>query len=144
MAEFDFGPLLAQVPSEELLAELRRRLGTLLGEGLAGTGPVVLNGATGREGTAPGQIRSDEFFRLSNPEAIRKFLAIMKRPQSPRAIVEGLKAGGVLSNAKNFYANIWTELKRASERGEIVNTPSGWALAEWYPNKPKVVEPAKS
>lgn len=127
-----------------MIAGLRRRMGLPQSNGDGSTSPI---GSTTvavlgmREPGATGQIRSDEFFRLSNPEAIKKFLSIMKRPQSPKAIVDGLKAGGVLSNAKNFYANIWTELKRAEERGEVVNTPSGWGLAEWYPVKPKPPEP---
>jgi hypothetical protein len=48
----------------------------------------------------------------------------------------------VLTNAKNFYANVNTELKRMKARDLIVNTPSGWGLSEWYPQKPKGNEPA--
>jgi hypothetical protein len=135
----DFTPLLAQLDAEVLIEELRRRLGVAAqnSEGGALTSPGSPLVAGARDAITTGQIRPDEFFSLSNPEAIRKYLAIMKRPQTPRAIVDGIRAGGVLTNAKNFYANVWTELKRARARGEIVNTPSGWALAEWYPNKPK-------
>ncbi len=139
----DFSPILAQLSSEVLLEELRRRLGAGGSSGDPTAAPQAAANSTGRDPALSGQIRADEFFRLSGSEAIRKYLAIMKRPQSPRAIVEGLRVGGVLSNAKNFYANVWTELKRARERGEIVNTPSGWGLAEWYPNKPKQPEPIK-
>jgi hypothetical protein len=143
--------LIAQLEAERTeldvtIAHLRRRLGMPPGNGEASQGGTLGqpagSGGAGRESIAMGQIRPDEFFRLSNPEAIRRYLAIMKRPQSPRAIVDGLRAGGVLTNAKNFYANIWTELKRARARGEIVNTPSGWGLSEWYPNKPKGHEPS--
>ncbi len=96
--------------------------------------------------TVTGQVRPDEFFRMSVPEAIKRYLEIMKQPQTPKAITDGLKSGGVLSEAKHFYANVWTALKRLRATGVVVNTKTGgWGLAEWYagrsggatPEKPK-------
>src|SRR5687768_4907898 len=139
MADKIIESLLAQIDTDALLTELRRRLG-VAGQLPESSGESATLGAApsgSRESITMGVIQPDAFFRLSNPEAIRKFLSIMKRPQSPRAIVDGLKAGGVLSQAKNFYATVWTELKRAEDRGEIVNTPAGWALSEWYAGKAK-------
>jgi hypothetical protein len=141
MAEIDLTPILAHVSTEVLVAELARRMGVAAQGGDTGqptTTSVPGNG--NREPGVAGQVRPDEFFRLSIPEAVKKYLAIMKRPQGPKVIVAGLEAGGVLSNAKNFYGNVYKELMRMSERGELVNTPSGWALSEWYPNKPKQID----
>jgi hypothetical protein len=132
----DVAPILAQISSDVLIEELRRRLGLAALDGDTQNGGPGMAPAGGRE-PAMGQIRPDEFFRLSIPEAAKKFLSIMKRPQTPKAIVEGLRAGGVLTNAKNFYGNVYKELMRMDERGELANTPSGWGLAEWYPSKPK-------
>ncbi|MEX2138228.1 MAG: hypothetical protein WD894_03150 [Pirellulales bacterium] len=53
-----------------------------------------------------------------------------KRPHSPKEIAAALKQGGVLSQAKHFYANVTTALKRLSDAEEVVNTKEGWGLAE--------------
>ncbi len=143
----DVAALLADAEAERaeldvVIAHLRRKLGLAAGEA-AGNGTTAPTSA-GRDALiVAGRVRPDEFFRLSIGEAVMKYLAIMKQPQNPMAIVNGIKAGGILTNAKNFYANVNTELKRLRERDLIVNTPSGWGLAEWYPQRPRTPEPAK-
>ena len=149
----DVTALLAQLEAEReeldvTITLLRRRLGVTasadLGSGITG-GSSSRDGGAGRDTSViVGRVRTDEFFRLSIADAISKFLGIMKQPQNPMAIVNGLKAGGVLTNAKNFYANVNTELKRMKARDLVVNTPSGWGLAEWYPSKPKQPESTKT
>src|SRR5260370_26355299 len=67
-----------------------------------------------------GRVRPDEFFRLSLSDAIDKYLSIMKAPQQPKQIVDGLRAGGILSNAKNFVNNVNTELRRSRARDRVV------------------------
>lgn len=143
----DVQTLLAELEAERAeldvtIAHLRRRLGIVPTGDAAGT-PTGTAGPlnAGRDaGIVTGRVRPDEFFRLSISNAIMKFLAIMKQPQNPMAIVNGLRAGGVLTNAKNFYTNVNTELKRMKDRELVVNTPSGWGLAEWYPQKPRQLE----
>lgn len=135
--------LLAELETERAeldatISLLRRRLGqSPTADGNGGSPPFTVSPMVGRDTPVTGRVRTDEFFRLSTADAIMKYLGIMKQPQNPMAIVTGLKAGGVLTNAKNFYANVNTELKRMRMRGLIVNTPSGWGLSEWYPQKPK-------
>jgi hypothetical protein len=131
----------------KLEAEVAQKLQAIAGIRLAlGLDPLKMDGvAVPQLGTepqrqqpgAPGVIRADEFFRMSIPDAIKKFLATMRQPQSPKAIADGLKSGGILSNAKKFYANITTALSRLEEAETLVNTPNGWALSEWYPNRPR-------
>jgi hypothetical protein len=121
------------------IAGLRERLGLGPSEG-NGSGPTLRVSAPGtvRDPTVTGRIRTDEFFRMSIPEAIKRYLEIMKQPQTPTAIVTGLKTGGILTESKNFYTTVWTAIKRLRSAGEIVNTQRGaWALSEWYPNRPK-------
>jgi hypothetical protein len=79
---------------------------------------------------------------MSIPDAIKRYLSIMKQPQQPKAIADALKDGGMLSNAANFNGNVWTALKRMEDK-EVVNTPKGWGLAEWYPSRPKMDEGKK-
>lgn len=126
-----------------IIADVRKQLG--LGADMSATPPTLPNGAPGPAGSdqTPGRVRSDEFFRLSMSQAISRYLQIMKAPQSQGAIRDALKSGGILSNARNFGASVNTELKRMKVRNLVVNTPSGWGLAEWYPQKPKANEAPK-
>lgn len=97
-----------------------------------------------RDTNSSGTIRPDEFFRMSVPDAIRRYLEIAKSPQAPKAISDALKSGGLLTTAKNFYANITTALARMETAGILTNTPGGWALAEWYAGRAKpTAEPQK-
>lgn len=140
--------LLAQLEAEraelDITISLIRRRMNLNGESPPTLASPLATPSVGRDTPVTGRVRSDEFFRLSIADAIAKFLGIMKQPQKRAAIVAGLKAGGVLTQAKNFPANVNTELKRMTLRGVTVNTPSGWGLAEWYPNKPKQSESPKA
>lgn len=125
-------------PKVLLIASLRQRLG--MEPNGAFTAPSLPGStATPRASVdAPsGPLRSDTFFRLSIPEAIKKYLAMAKRPQSPKDIAAALKQGGVLTQASHFYANVTTALKRLRASGDVVNTKEGWGLAVWYPNKAK-------
>jgi hypothetical protein len=79
---------------------------------------------------------------MSVPDAIRKYLALAKRPQTPKQISNALERGGVLSQAQDFYANITTSLKRLRDVGVVVNTGEGWGLAVWYPGRVKQPESA--
>jgi hypothetical protein len=134
----DLAALIAQLEVERneldvTIAHLRRRAGM---PSTNGEPPATLPGVSGnlgRDVLITGRVRPDEFYMLSQRDAIIKFLSIMKQPQNPLNIANGLKSGGVLSEAKNFTANIHTELKRMKQRGILVNTASGWGLAEWYP-----------
>src|SRR2546423_1046100 len=100
----DFTPILAQLSADVLIEELRRRLNLAAASGetpVAASAPTLP--APARDVGPSGPIRSDEFFRLSTPEAVKKFLGMAKRPQPAKVIVASLEAGGVLTTAKNFY-----------------------------------------
>lgn len=86
----------------------------------------------------PKHVREDSFFGLSATAAARKYLNMVKRPVVTQDLVDALKQGGLLTNAKNFYSNLYTSLKRSEE---FTNLGRGkWGLTEWYPNRPR---PAK-
>src|SRR5688572_23159057 len=149
MADQDSGALealLAELEAEDAerhatMAYLRKRLGIAADNGV---GPTAFTDAaaigmaygSSQVPSSAGKIRPDEFFRMSVPDAIRRYLTIMKAPQGPKAIADALKDGGLLTNAKDFYANVWTALKRMEDSETVVNTPKGWGLAEWYPSRP--------
>jgi len=121
-----------------VIASIKQKLGLTAEASPAGSAPAV-TAASGvhrsRTDSVFGPLRSDSFFGLSVPDAIRKYLAMVKRPQPPKDIAAALKLGGVLSQATNFYANVTTSLKRLRDVGIVVNTGEGWGLAEWYPNR---------
>jgi hypothetical protein len=125
-----------------VIATLRQKLGLEPSSGLPPIAPTVA-APRASNGTIPhhGPLRADTFFGLSIPEAIKKYLAIAKRPQSPKAIGDALKQGGVLSQAADFYANVSTSLARLNAAGEVVNTREGWGLSAWYPNRKPVETP---
>jgi hypothetical protein len=148
----DLGPYLAKLEAQRdtitiQIAGVRDEMG-LPPE--AGGIPARLSGSISPTGTVStrvntGHVRSDEFFRMSIPEAVKRYLEIMKQPQSPTDIAAALKKGGVLSESKNFYTTVWTAIKRLKAKTEIVNTANGWGLADWYRNRSKGNEdkPAK-
>jgi len=146
-ANLDLAAYLAELEADVakkqlIIIEIRQRLGRPAGEAGAASLSLPQLGDGGQTGT-PGQIRNTEFFRMSIPEAIKKYLAIMKQPQKPKAIETGLKAGGLLTQATNFQNTLWTAIKRLEGAQAIVNTPHGWALSEWYPNRSKAAESTK-
>src|SRR5688572_13128617 len=85
-------------------------------------------------------LRGDTFFGMSVPEAIKKYLAMAKRPQTPKQIGLALEKGGVHSLAQDFSANVSTSLKRLRDSGIVVNTGDGWGLSVWYPGRKQAAE----
>jgi hypothetical protein len=77
------------------------------------------------------------FFRLSTPAAIKKYLNMVKRPQTARVIADALHNGGQVHAAdeKTAYVNVATALRRNEDFVQTRNKE--WGLAEWYGNKPK-------
>lgn len=77
-------------------------------------------------------IDPNAFFKMSTPAAVKKYLGMVKRPQTPRAIADALQAGGQVHAAdpKTAYLNVYSALKRGDEFVQTRNKE--WGLAEWY------------
>jgi len=102
------------------------------------TGPGGVIPAAMAQPRSNAALQSDTFFRLTTSAAMRKYLAMMKRPQTSRAIAEALQAGGQVHavDEKTSYTNVYTALRR--RRDVFVQTRNGeWGLLEWYNNKPR-------
>ena len=86
-------------------------------------------------------IHDHSFFGMSTPEAIRKFLNMMKRPQRVSDISKALMEGGQIHarDTTTAYNNTYAALKRMRAAGEAARIKTGeWGLAEWYSqNRPK-------
>jgi len=86
----------------------------------------------------PRLIPPDAFFRMPVPEAIKKYLNIVKRPKTAKEITGGLQQGGLTTKAKNLYATVYPTLLRMVQSGEVVRvTKNEWGLTEWYPGSRK-------
>lgn len=105
-----------------------------------GGGPVPQQPSEQKE-RAFGELRSDSFFRMTMPDAICKFLEMMKRPQSVSDITKALQDGGFPTTAKNLMPSVGSQLSRMKAAGDIVNFQAKWAMASWYPAARKMLEP---
>jgi hypothetical protein len=84
------------------------------------------------------QVEFDTFFSLSIPEAIKKFLAMKKRPQTVSAITEAFKQGGLSTTATDLLSTVTATLARMRKSApqEVVVVRRGeWGLKEWYPGR---------
>lgn len=93
----------------------------------------------------PRLLPADAFFRMSVPEAIKKYLNMVKRPKTAKEITAALDAGGLTHQAKNLYATVYPTLLRMEGNNEVVRVSKReWALAEWYPGGRKVNQEEKT
>lgn len=132
---------------DAVLADLRARrdqlniaigaieqLGKALTEGPPPQEVIPSNGSGPPSREAPGSaspIASDAFFKLSVPDAAKKYLSMIKRPAGAKEIERALREGGFQTKAKNFYANLYTSLIRSE--GTFEKVGKKWGLTEWYP-----------
>jgi len=132
-----YGPSIAAIDAEiQELYKTRERLVRLAMAG--GTVATPTPVPTRSSGDAmPREIRSDTFFGLRAPEAIKTFLAMSKRPKSAQAILDALTAGGYATRSQNPLNSLRTALGRLEEVDEVVRVGQDWGLAEWYPGRPK-------
>lgn len=83
-------------------------------------------------------LAQDTFFRMSVPDAIKKYLNIAKRPKTAKDITTALDSGGLTHQAKNLYATVYPTLLRMEDANEVVRVGKGeWGLSEWYPSARK-------
>lgn len=91
------------------------------------------------------RLAADSFFRMSVPQAIKSLLNIAKRPRTAKDITDGLKKGGLTSQAKNLYGTVYPTLLRMEKAGDVVRVSNGeWGLAEWYPGARKTIQEEKA
>jgi hypothetical protein len=115
------------------IAVLRQRSGMAPADANGASNLVATSAPSAGPASGPASIRTDEFFQMSVPQAIKKFLGIAKQPQSARAITDALQKGGLITNAKDFYTSVFTALKRLRLAGDVVNVEGkGWGLVAWY------------
>ena len=75
------------------------------------------------------KIGPDEFFRMTTPDAVKKYLKIVGKPaRATTDIIDGLKAGGMNTN----YTNVYTALGRLQKKG-VVKVGDNWGLEEMVP-----------
>ncbi len=95
------------------------------------------NGSSAAVGTGRGDpqtIEGDTFFGLSIVDAAKKYLGMVKKPQSVRDIAQALEKGGLTHSSSDFTSTLSTVLSRRDKNvGDIVKVKREWGLVEWYP-----------
>jgi len=77
-------------------------------------------------------VAANEFFGMSIPDAVKRYLGMVKQKQSTQDLIKTLEVGGMPPIS---YATIYAVLRRRQKQfGDIVNMKGDWGLAEWYPN----------
>jgi hypothetical protein len=69
----------------------------------------------------------------SIPDAIKFYLAAVRKKQTNKEIEEGLRQHGVESTSKKFSSIVAGALFRLKKSGEVLRFSDGWGLAEHYP-----------
>jgi hypothetical protein len=108
-----------------------------IGINLAQTGPIFDEGLAGvmhpAGHRAPIELPVGAFRNKSIPEAIKLFLASVRRKQTIRQIAQGLKDGGLESTARNFETTVAGAIYRLQDSGDVLKFKDGWDLALSYP-----------
>jgi hypothetical protein len=129
-------------PLEVALADLKARRAKLDNaieaiEGLLGRPSTGGGGNTSTPVETPSRgaaLAEDAFFGMSIQDAARKYLKMVKKPQSAAEIAKALEAGGMTHQSKYLPNTVRTTLIRiANNGGDLVQVKKDWALAEWYP-----------
>lgn len=130
MSEIDYAAVLADL--EQKRDELDAAIKAI--QPFVGAGAQARTARAGSE-----ELQPDSFFGMNILDAAVKYLHMAKRPKRADEIADALLAGGYMTTAKNFQANVQTTLRREDDReGSTVWMPNKtWALAEWYPSRPK-------
>lgn len=133
-------PINYQVVLEDLVSR-RDQLNNAIAaiEGIVSSGGVTSISLSGGSSLSATVIKSDDFFQMTILDATKKYLGIVKRPQTAQEISEALKQGGYLFQTGNPTNTVTSVLSRDTAKGgDIVRTgKSLFGLAEWYPTRPK-------
>lgn len=136
-----------QLDYETMLADLKAKREAAqatiaaLDQAIAGLEAVL--GRAGESGVSTpiksgdiSNIPPDAFFRLGIAEAAKKYLSMVKRPQSTPEIAAALQRGGLTHSSKNFINTLFAILYRQhKQNGDIVRVNKDWGLREWYPGR---------
>ena len=130
----DYAPVIADLEAKR--AEIDTMIASLKKmQGLAPSGTG--GGATGR---GEAEVRDDSFFNLNIPEASKKYLGMMKKPQSTPEITDALLRGGMTTLKPDSFANTVGSVLNRMDRNDAGVVKVGrakWGLAEWYPGRKK-------
>jgi len=86
--------------------------------------------------SAPEQIPLNAFYGMGVLDAGRKYLGLVRQPQSTTEIADALVKGGITHKSSNFPATVNAILLRdgVKKGGGIIRYPNGtWGLPEWHP-----------
>ncbi len=82
---------------------------------------------------SPFELPAGAFHGKSLGEAIKLYLAVIKKKQTIREITAALREGGVESTSEKFESVVTGALWRLKKSQEVLRFKDGWGLAEFYP-----------
>lgn len=135
--EIDYTKVLADLEARRAALEATiAGVKALLGQGPIEAPPGGIAAGTptprGGEKVIPKDVAPGIFHGMSVAEAARTFLAMKKVKQKTRAICDAMLQGGIESDARDFYSNVYTTLARNKDffkRGKY------WMLRSWDPRR---------
>jgi hypothetical protein len=143
--EIDWNAVLADLEARRATLDtaITSLRGLITGGGLEAilATPVTVKQVDAREMTdAPQEVRPGVFHGMSVSEACRTYLEITKKKQKTRAICDAVLQGGIESDARDFYSNVYTTMARNKD---FIKLGKYWALSEWYPARAAAAVAAK-
>jgi len=137
-----------QINYAQVLADLKAKrdaLDTAIGaiEAIVGVAGQPSSAPRPSVKAATTTIEGDTFFNMTVPDATRKYLSMMRKPQSTPQIADALERGGFTHQSEKFVNTVGAVLHRiATNGGDIVKVSRGnWGLASWYGQKRSGSEP---
>jgi hypothetical protein len=118
---------------EALIAGIREFMGASPSSGLEAAPPVPNASPVVKQEKPSAAIATapDTFFRMTLPDAIKKYLNTVKRKQSVPQITVGLEAGGFPHRSRDFRGTVRTTLKRGEPHIFQRFSRGEWGLTEW-------------
>jgi hypothetical protein len=119
---------------DEAIAGIRRMMGQ---------GQTIPTGGAGKT-INPKAIPSDAFFGMSIPDAVRKYLSIVRKPHTAKQIAEALEAGGITHSSNDFRATVSTTMGRMLDKENgLARIGKEYGLLDWYPGRKAKISSGK-
>jgi len=125
-------------PYDAVIADLEEKRDQLSAtiemlKALKGTASMVLpTAANAQRQQAEREIKRDSFFGMTLPEAVRKYLTMVKATKPNPELCAALLSGGFKTSSGNFAEVVRSTLQRNKD---FVKVNGEWGLAEWYPGR---------
>jgi hypothetical protein len=132
--------------TEALIAHFEKELGESVSIEPSQTGIEFVNLAADVRSPEPRtvDIRPDQFYGMTQTQAAKAYLQLVKRAVSIDQIVEALRNGGAQLGGADPKKTLYVSLARNPERQFVIPREGYFGLREFYPSLPKSVSKPKA